>query len=159
MIPQTQQRQTYNGDCLRACIASLLELPIEGVPDWSSMREDKDSAYPIWYIEMQAWLVKRGYLYVQINLNEKDWVPIPYNMRCILIGDVMTNVAQEGQKRKREIVSHAVVGYCDGMKLHIEHDPLPGEREFHGGAKSVVLLVPQDPATMKFTSGNIIEFV
>lgn len=45
------------GDCFRACIASLMELPIEGVPHFVAIGDSWSTC--------QAWLAERGLAYTE----------------------------------------------------------------------------------------------
>ena len=53
-----------NGDCLRACIASLLDLPIEQVPNFMDNGKGNDG---LWFSDpqdgMNAFLLRNGYEY------------------------------------------------------------------------------------------------
>lgn len=95
------------GNCLAACIASILEVPIESIPD---LRCGSDHAAleaflathgmsPVW-----LWCTKLASSYV-------GYVPI----HCILIG---------GSPRRAGI-RHAVVGVPNGYGYQIVHDPHP----------------------------------
>lgn len=47
--------QTRNCNCLQACIASLLELNLQDVPDFNEYSDD------IWWEELMIWLNSKGY--------------------------------------------------------------------------------------------------
>ena len=49
------------GDCMSACIASVLELSLEDVPNFMEAGEEG------WWDAMQVWLGLRGFAYVEIN--------------------------------------------------------------------------------------------
>jgi hypothetical protein len=54
MIP-TEGR--HKDDCMAVCLASVLEIPVEEIPDFYN--ENKDSVS--WYVAIQKWLRKKGY--------------------------------------------------------------------------------------------------
>lgn len=59
MIPvdQTQFRPSEGdgaGNCLAACIASVLELPLADVPNFAALPQDE------WFLTLEAWLRDRG---------------------------------------------------------------------------------------------------
>lgn len=86
-----------NGDCMAACIASLLELDLDAMPNPHTAS---------WWDDWQAWLKQRG-LYL-VEATGGDWTPPGY---AILVG---TSPRGDWQ--------HAVVA-LDG---EIVHDPHPG---------------------------------
>jgi hypothetical protein len=148
MIPQLQTRPHPNGDCVRACIASLLELPIAEVPDWLAMRQDDDGeGYPTWYIEMQHWLYERGLAFVEVQLERKTWMPLPFPTWAIFIGpDPAT-----GNR-------HAIVGQCIDGRFAPVHDPMggdPAQSLLNGSVEAVCFLVPIDPAATRFKSADV----
>ncbi len=52
------------GDCFRACIASLLSLPIENVPHFCDGKPEGDTTY---YGELNTWLAERGLIYLEFG--------------------------------------------------------------------------------------------
>jgi hypothetical protein len=49
-----------SSDCLRHCIAAVLQIPVEDVPDFVGIcRDTRDT-----YIQLQAWLNIRGYYFI-----------------------------------------------------------------------------------------------
>lgn len=71
VIPVTQTRVGFpSGNCTEACIASILGLPLEVVPDLYDPNVDHtqdDARHPRW-LAMHAWLLGRNLKYVQIRL-------------------------------------------------------------------------------------------
>ena len=51
------------GDCYRACVASVLELPISQVPHLNDGLESKNE---YWKDKWQEWLNEKGYSYISI---------------------------------------------------------------------------------------------
>lgn len=54
MIPQ---KSRHESDCMAVCLASILEIPIEEIPDFFNDHKDAVS----WYVGIQKWLNERGY--------------------------------------------------------------------------------------------------
>ncbi len=106
------------GNCFSACVASLLELPIEEVPHFGS--DDT------WWATFQAWLKTRDLYAVLFKVDSDEQRPPGLH---IVSG-----------RSPRHSALHAVVG--EGAK--IVHDPHPS-RDGLVSIDDVVLLVPFDP--------------
>lgn len=105
------------GDCLRACVASIVEWPVEAVPNFA-----EDDSYVFGAIK---WLKERGYSSLRIDFSGDGYDHSQYisstfdpNIYCIL-GGVSPRTTPE---KKRQ---HAVVGRAFGWGFKIEHDPHP----------------------------------
>ena len=95
-----------NGDCLRACIASIFELPIEEVPNFA----DYGTSY---LVSLKKFLKKYGLEALTIwQIRENDWKPDGYHL--------IYGYSKRG-------VKHAVVGY----KGKIVFDPYPDADDEH----------------------------
>lgn len=108
-----------HGDCQRAVIASLLELPIEDVPHFAKDHyQDPDS----YWTALQSFLGCHGYAYVTVKPGEAHF-----------FGD-LEGVYHEiaGQSPRDPQVMHAVVG-LDGK---IVHDPHPDKTGLAGDPNS-----------------------
>ena len=108
MKPVIQTRTGATGNCFEACIASILELKLEEVPDFSAYSEDQT-----WVKKLNKWLSKRGLVYFEVNIDvscTNDFFK-SRNFYHILIGDTVG-----GGKLK-----HAVVGNNGKMV----YDPHP----------------------------------
>jgi hypothetical protein len=113
------------GNCQSACLATLLGLPIDQVPNWTALTTFSDNEK---YRAMQQWLRERGWHLFTVNA-------IPQHGYCIA-----------GGKAARGLY-HAVI-YKDGAPWH---DPMPGG----GGlisADEADLLVPIAPHTCEFVA-------
>jgi hypothetical protein len=108
------------GNCLPACIASLLELSIDDVPHFGADN---------WLDTLTRWLAPRGFYPICATL-PTDWRPAGL---YILAG-----------KSPRGDFLHAVVARGD----EIVHDPHPS-RAGVLSRHDATLLVPLDPATLK----------
>lgn len=144
MKPTAQSRRAPRGDCIRACLASLFELPLERVPDFTNMREDPDSAYPVEYLERQAWCKDQGYAFVEVELKHLRWSALPFSPFVIFLG-----IHTSGER-------HAIVGRCEDNLFIPVYDPLEPEGldviPFQDGKiLSIAFLVPLDPSKMKYS--------
>lgn len=119
-VKQTRVGQD-NGNCWTACIASILELPIEQVPDFI---DEKD-----FYGSTVKWLGKRGLTLVQIDLQHSTYWPFFW-------GDTVWTILS-GQSPRGDW-KHAIVG--NGLKY--VHDPHPDNKMLKGDIEYVYLMVP-----------------
>jgi hypothetical protein len=60
MLPTTQDRVGTNGRCWPACIASILEIPLAEIPEFSTEPNQ-------WLVDVQEWLATLGLYYVQVK--------------------------------------------------------------------------------------------
>jgi hypothetical protein len=127
--------QTH-GDCFSACIASLLELPSEEVPNF--MNKETRS---VWFHAANLWLHSRGYHYIEVdyNLSESCWYSTAPGAWCILIGDSPRDPGKH----------HAVVGQITNDGINMIHDPYPDKTFLSGPPKLIGFIVPLDPMDCK----------
>jgi hypothetical protein len=115
------------GNCYAACVASLLEIPLESCPvipagaDWNG----------IW----DAWFAARGIARVCFSLGDGSWVPKGY---AILSGISPRVMFDENNER----VHHC----CVGLNGELVHDPHP-DQSFLEGVTMADILYPLDPST------------
>ena len=99
MKPVTQTIFTApGGDCMAACVASILDLPLDAVPN----PQGEDSA---WFLEWVAFLAPYN-LSILTFLDGGDWIPRGYSILC--------------GKSPRGDWNHAVVCF-DGEMVHDPH--------------------------------------
>ncbi len=106
------------GNCLPACIASILEYPLEEVPHFGDTT---------WVATLAVWLAPRGLYPIIATLPNDDWRPAGFH---ILAG-----------KSPRGDFLHAVVA----RGAEIVHDPHPSRAGLLT-VVDATLLVPLDPA-------------
>jgi hypothetical protein len=100
ILPEEGPRK---GNCLTACIASLLDLPIEQVPNFVESSR--------WYDALNQWLAPRGLFYLEVRGAE----PAAAQSLCAYAGwHTITGLAPSG-------IRHTVVGYAG----EVRHDPHP----------------------------------
>jgi hypothetical protein len=112
------------GDCWRACLASLLEVPIVDVPHFVALYPDVDDGLgptlgPQWWRASIAWVGK-----VRPGWTLAAWdVPAPWTPIDPTPGDAPDRVILSGRSTRGDW-SHAVLVWdADGT---LAHDPFPG---------------------------------
>jgi hypothetical protein len=135
MIPVRQTTFGFpKGNCFAACIASLLELPIEQVPI--------ESGGDDWLEQTQAFLKTKGLFFLEVRLDVAVKYPLYelYDVWAIYYG-----------KSPRGDWFHSIIGKLDmedGFAVHkFIHDPHPDNAFIVGDIKGIGFLVPLNPAT------------
>lgn len=114
MLPVDQtETELGRGNCLAACVASILDLDISEVPNFRLSPDAWES--------MQEWLSLRGLCAVRVSLG--SIVRAKPGLSCIVTGN-----------SPRNPVLHAVVGRWDGESAVIIHDPHPEKTGLIGDA-------------------------
>ena len=54
MIPASMTRTGYGGNCYQACIASILELPLDEVPDMAPVMVATEGTGEDWAVALKA---------------------------------------------------------------------------------------------------------
>jgi len=99
-----------NGDCWRACMASILELEIDVFPEWD-VNEPFDQYYPKVFNVLKGY----GYEWGSINIAEtKEYNLLDYSIDGYVIA------VGKSPRSNEERFNHAVV-----WKNGIVHDPHP----------------------------------
>lgn len=93
------------GNCLSACLASILDLPADSVPNFRLAADQFAAA--------QEWLATRG-LYAVRFVADRARLFVPSGKYCVLLG-----------KSPRRDVGHAVVGVTTPCGFDVAHDPHP----------------------------------
>ena len=114
-----------NGDCLRACIASILKIDLEKVPDFSNLDEN-GTDNPKWLNDLSNWVFlkhKLGCLYLEVDsFGTHKW---PVWSNCFAIAG--------GRVKKNDTEVHAVVVSLENVMkdgvaraiINFEHNPVP----------------------------------
>lgn len=116
------------GNCHAACIASILELPIENVPNFAALSDEEFEP------RRAKWLREQGFAVLSLSTEGGTEETVEA---------VRTAVSQLGYHIKSGMgprgVRHSVVGYGD----QIVHDPFPGG----GGVEAdwFTILIPLEP--------------
>ena len=123
MIPIQQSITGARGNCFSACLASLLEVPIEDVPLF--LWESGDGTIFDWSERLDAWLKPMGLYALHFFSGQRP----PRVMPGVL--HIMTGISPRGRP-------HAVIG----LGGEIVHDPHP-DRSGLISCDGFVLLVPR----------------
>jgi len=136
-VPMTPVQQVISedgrGDCLRASIASILDLPLEEVPNFI---EDK-TKHPI-HESAREWLAARGKRMVCVRFRDAAALDGAYGYgveTVVLMGESHSLSANGDRKR------HAVVGVADGYGFRVVHDPDPNGKGLYGGPDQVMWIL------------------
>ena len=67
----TPQNQLTKRGCIAACIATMLELPVEHIPDFTAddfenLEVVNGVEYPKWWLRLQGWLSERNLCFIEI---------------------------------------------------------------------------------------------
>jgi hypothetical protein len=117
------------GNCMNACLASLLELDIELIPAFG---HDKK-----WWTRMREFLGALGYSPLEIEWNEgHDGVKTIFPNT----GQIAWGVG----KSPRGDWNHAALFKYTGGGWELIHDPYPGGGGFDGPIKQIGFLVPKE---------------
>jgi hypothetical protein len=115
------------GDCLRACVCSLLELPIDAAPNFAELD---------FFVGLDAWLAERGLRFIRFSIpddgyrNEKYGCDLSHesvwfgyagqegNPDYMLAWGQSPRNNAEGMPRQ-----HIIVAQADGYGVKVAHDP------------------------------------
>ncbi len=119
MKPVFQTRFSPNGNCFQAALASVLELPIEQVPDFCNQYKWD------WGQQTQKWLVEKfGCYLISVPVETLGaWKPKGYHLMTV--------------NSPRGDFLHSLIG-LDGIPIH---DPYPGGNCEHNGIRYFDLFV------------------
>jgi hypothetical protein len=109
MTPVDMRQLGERGDCMRACLASILDLPLDDVPDFVN---EGDPAF--WFGRAQSWLRPQGKRMVWVDPSIAPFVNVDEAVLHIKVG-----FANRASIALNE--THAVVGLGET----IVHDPHP----------------------------------
>ncbi len=118
--PPEKQR----GNCLTAVVASLLELPIEAVPNFVQDHVDTDGVKDWWH-EMHAFVAEHGHEFKYIRVSPESSWPEPEPGEFYTVTGVSP----------RDPAIHHIVIYRDGKMVHDPHPDGTGiavmDAEYH----------------------------
>ncbi len=115
------------GNCFQACVATVLQIPLEEAFNHASYTDDE------WFAEFNKWLEQYDLGCIFIEMSEEKPVGTTI-IQGIHIAELKSETLYHG-------VSHAVV-----MRGHFElfHDPNPNAKEL-GDLQGVYVFVPLEP--------------
>ena len=113
-----------SGNCFPACVASILEIPLETIPNVCVLGED-------WFESFLFWCGTIGFSYVELF---GEYRKMTDGQLCMVTG-----------KSPRGDFRHCVVGRFEGGKIEIIHDPHPDGTGIDGDAEQYGVFIPIDP--------------
>ena len=119
-VPQTNLGHK-TGNCFAACVASILHLALEDVPNFCVFAGD-------WWIEMQKWLAEKGLTALEVKLAEQSLSTVTVGLPVIFTG-----------KSPRGTHLHSVVGKAMEKGFVYAYDPHP-EKTFLDGEPTHLLV-------------------
>lgn len=133
-----------DGDCLSACLASLLELPIEDVPKFARDAAGDGSAM---MDRCREWVAERGLALVYIHIEKNDDPMLVDCIHPVFGGLAGAPCIASGRSGNVPGVQHAVVGQLGsmGMSFEMTHDPNPAGKGIVGRPQGLYFLVPFEP--------------
>ena len=120
------------GNCFAACIASLLHVPLESVPQPVEGEVEHWASY---WERLAPWLASRGFYMVLIDAGTA------YESSALIAGHA-ESLRMVGGPSPRGTLSHVVVARGD----EIAHDPHPSRAGLAGPVEATMYLVPLDPS-------------
>lgn len=119
------------GDCLRACVASILERELDDIPELMPSNDRTQTK------RLREWLLNQRYDMVHVLFTGC------YDEHSALF-DAMTIPCIIGGWSPRESKrAHAVVGTCERGKFKIIHDPHPSDAGIVGHPIDLMWFVPR----------------
>jgi hypothetical protein len=103
------------GNCVSACIATILAMSIEDVPNFAKLYNFD------WAYHLEEWLSERGYAMISLLFENGSQIERMYmtpNLYVMMSG--LSPRAEDG-----DTMRHAVVGLTDGRGIMLAHDPHP----------------------------------
>lgn len=127
-------KQSKPTNCMAACVASLIGVPIEELPECFDGKT--------WdYLKQNAWLAMRGYARVDHKLPpDSMWPPTP-DMLCILAGDSPRNPGTTRHAVIAKTLKFGDEGH-EGGPFEVVHDPHESNAGILGEPYIVTWLFP-----------------
>lgn len=127
-VKQTDLRD-FHGNCLAACVASILEIPLEQVPNFRLDADKRDM-----FETLGDWLRnEHGKTIVGLRFYRGDG-PMEENtvdkiLNCAFVNGVQHHVILSGESPRKTTSGgkkyHSVIGKSNGWGFEIIHDPHP----------------------------------
>jgi hypothetical protein len=132
------------GDCFRACIATVTNIPIECVPNFCDQEVVENATEGYWWAWFQKWI---GYLDCDAVFLNAKYVAENFNPGGVFVVG--------GQSPRFEDSKHAVV-MCltEDRTWKLVHDPHPDNTGIVGYPIDCTIIFPQDTVTAFFHRAN-----
>lgn len=153
MIPVYQTIfKAGSGDCFSACLASLLELPLDSIPKF---RRDETKEVSM-MDAARTWLKERfGLSIITVQMAEEVETGTDYR---IINAFSDTPCIAGGVSPNNPGGHHAVVGVINDLEqFTMTHDPNPSNLGIVGDPVNLYFLVPMNPAKNIFRPGGYLH--
>ena len=118
------------GDCLRACVASILDLPTGAVPNFIEET-------PVGVLDVaREWLEARGKKTVLVLIEGPAKLYVGHDDSPVILTGESPRVNGAGTPKQ-----HAVVGMPDGFGFRMVHDPHPSNAGLVGSPDVVLWIL------------------
>lgn len=117
------------GNCNQACLAALMDLPLDDVPHFFNTGEtvEKQREHMLRWMAMHGWVA----LYLPWSWVGSDWLFTPEKALVMVSG-----------KSPRGNWGHVVIGRLTRTKWQLIHDPHPSGDGLDGTPDGLYLIVP-----------------
>lgn len=139
-----------NGNCFATCIASILDLPLNLVPNFCAKGSDTfdvDGVRENWYRRAELWLAERGWSAVMFDWQANSPGLILPNAWAVISGKSPRNAEKHhavvGRVRSRYFLDSA--GPAHQLSYELVHDPHPAGDFIAGAAVDILVLIPGVP--------------
>lgn len=113
-----------NGNCWSACIASMLKMKLEDVPNFCLNVNT-------WWKDTQEWMMNRGMFLIEMEINNDSLYvsDVPDGIHCIMSG-----------KSPRGDFHHSVIGRHNKGTFYYKFDPHPDGTFLDGEVKYITFI-------------------
>ena len=118
------------GNCFAACVASILDLSLEVVPNFCALGKGE------WYDAFAGWLIDRGYAPIFVEINPER----PF-MGAHGSESAPTYIIVSGKSPRGEW-DHSTVWRSTGKVIEPWHDPHPSGEFLDGDPKDYICITP-----------------
>ncbi len=134
---------TKTGNCFQACLASILEVPLDEVPHFMTMRGD-------WFEHFNNWMAERGLFTVEVSLNAEKIISCLSPRQWVII----TGRSSRG-------CDHAVVGRSSDDEANpgflLIHDPHPSREFFEDREPELVMFMGISSSYVGYISRSMFQ--
>lgn len=135
--------ENATGNCLAACVASVLNLPIETVPNFAELD---------FFIGLRKWLAERDCLGLELRFSDKEHCAgayFGYPGVPVVMWGTSPRRAPDGSPK-----GHAVVGMPFGYGCKLLHDPHPSRAGLDGPPFGIMWIVSKIGVPQMETDNN-----
>lgn len=124
-----------NGNCFAACIASVLDVDLDGVPDI-----DPSDANTGWWEQWTSWFARTGVGWLYYKFNENAHSPSMLPGTHVLLGGKSPGAVKRGLDYNHAIVARSEL-FDDGRQyFRYVHDPTRADGWIHGDPIDMLVL-------------------